>query len=525
MRDRAGGDDAGQHASATGGSGRESYGRRDYNSSGSSYRGGYRGGGSSRGGSRYDRGRGGYDRGRDYSRNFNSAGAGAGAGAGMSSGSGEHSFRSKSDRNYDNSVFIGNVPFDATPRDIESIFKGEFEIVRADIVTKNGRSRGMATVEFKNKDGVTNAINKYDHSEFQGREIFVRQDYPPPEKKLFERDGDKGGRSGRGERGERGGRGGYNDSYNGRGREAGAGGAYSGYGGRGGRGGYGNDRGGYGGRAEYKPPPPPATPGTEVFVGNLPFSVNWQALKDLMREAGQVIRADVRLDDWGRSRGFGTVVFATPEEADKAVNMFQGYSLDGRVLDTRHGRSTAVSTGERFGGAGGFRQSGERNTEFTEGVTGGNEEPSETIFVENLPFSTQNDDLFDLFETVGRVTKAEIQYQADGRASGNAVVQFELAELSDKAIQELNDYEYGGRRLQISYAHRPNASSSTSSTSNTNSTTAAAAAAAGTESTGGNDDDNSNADSGGFEDTDVVVEDAPDNNTADPVDDDSTPVE
>ena len=41
----------------------------------------------------------------------------------------------------------------------------------------------MATVEFNSKDDVREAINKFDCYEYRGREIFVRQDYPPPEKK------------------------------------------------------------------------------------------------------------------------------------------------------------------------------------------------------------------------------------------------------------------------------------------------------------------------------------------------------
>ena len=173
------------------------------------------------------------------------------------------------------------------------------------------------------------------------------------------------------------------------------------------------------------------------------------------------------MDNYGNSRGFGTVVFNTEEEAAKAVEMFQGYEIEGRKLDTRPGRSTGSSSGyERDS----YRSSditekssyGDRsksavankNSEFTDGVTADGEK-SDTIYVANLPFATQDDDLYDLFETVGRTTKAEIQYADDGRPSGNAVVQFEIADLAENAILQLNNYLYGGRNLQISYAKRP----------------------------------------------------------------------
>lgn len=59
----------------------------------------------------------------------------------------------------------------------------------------------------------------------------------------------------------------------------------------------------------------------------LPFHCQWQDLKDLFRQAGTVLRADVVLGPDGRSRGFGTVVFATDYDADVALKMFNGSAL------------------------------------------------------------------------------------------------------------------------------------------------------------------------------------------------------
>jgi len=44
---------------------------------------------------------------------------------------------------------------------------------------------------------------------------------------------------------------------------------------------------------------------TKVFVSNLAFESNWRSLKDHMRKAGEVIRADIFEDEKGRSRGMG----------------------------------------------------------------------------------------------------------------------------------------------------------------------------------------------------------------------------
>lgn len=69
-----------------------------------------------------------------------------------------------------------------------------------------------------------------------------------------------------------------------------------------------------------------------LFVGNLPFNCQWQDLKDLFRNAGNILRADVAMGPDGRSRGFGTVLFATPEDAQNALRMYNGYDYNGRQL-------------------------------------------------------------------------------------------------------------------------------------------------------------------------------------------------
>jgi RNA recognition motif-containing protein len=396
-------------------SGRSSYrGRGSYASSGSY--GGARGGSSYRGSSR------GRSEGRDFSsrRDYSSS----------SSAPADETYRAKTERNFDNSIFIGNIPFDCTSKEIEDIFEGRFDIIRADIVTNRGKSRGMATVEFATKDDVRQAIEKFDHYDFRGRQIFVRQDYPPPEKKEEFRNQRRERDSYRSEYPPK--RTDYRDEY-----------SQEDY----------RER-----RQEVSSIP---KPGTEIFVGNLPFSVNWQALKDIMREAGEVTRADVRLDNWGKSRGFGTVVFSTAEAATKAIEMFQGYEIEGRKLDTRPGKTSANYNNSRSRDEDYQSTKPEpkpfkakQNSDFTNNVEG-NGERSDEIYVSNLPFVTNNEDLYELFETVGRVVKAEVQYTDIGKASGNAVVQFELAETADTAIQNLDNYVYGGRPLSITFAKRP----------------------------------------------------------------------
>jgi RNA recognition motif-containing protein len=66
--------------------------------------------------------------------------------------------------------------------------------------------------------------------------------------------------------------------------------------------------------------------------------VRWQDLKDLFRRAGTVLRADVSLGPDNRSRGYGTVLLASAEDAGRAVDMFNGYSWQTRILEVRPDR-------------------------------------------------------------------------------------------------------------------------------------------------------------------------------------------
>lgn len=71
----------------------------------------------------------------------------------------------------------------------------------------------------------------------------------------------------------------------------------------------------------------------KLFVGNLPFSTTDQDLQNEFANAGLVESATVIKDrETGRSRGFGFVVMSTEEEAQKAIEMFNGKDMDGRAI-------------------------------------------------------------------------------------------------------------------------------------------------------------------------------------------------
>ncbi|BCX16073.1 MAG: hypothetical protein KatS3mg098_302 [Candidatus Parcubacteria bacterium] len=77
----------------------------------------------------------------------------------------------------------------------------------------------------------------------------------------------------------------------------------------------------------------------KLYVGNLSYKTTGDQLSEMFSEAGEVSSANVIVDKMsGRSRGFGFVEMANDEEADKAIEMFNGKEVDGRRLVVNEAR-------------------------------------------------------------------------------------------------------------------------------------------------------------------------------------------
>ena len=84
----------------------------------------------------------------------------------------------------------------------------------------------------------------------------------------------------------------------------------------------------------------------KLFVGGLAFSTSNDRLREVFAECGQVESAVVVTDrDTGRSRGFGFVEMATPEEADQAINKFNGQEVDARRLQVEKAKEPGSGGG------------------------------------------------------------------------------------------------------------------------------------------------------------------------------------
>ena len=76
-----------------------------------------------------------------------------------------------------------------------------------------------------------------------------------------------------------------------------------------------------------------------IFVGNLPFTITEDKLKDLFVGFGEVTRTNLITDKTtGEPRGFGFVEMPIQSEAEAVIKGLNGTSIDGRTIQVNIAR-------------------------------------------------------------------------------------------------------------------------------------------------------------------------------------------
>ena len=90
----------------------------------------------------------------------------------------------------------------------------------------------------------------------------------------------------------------------------------------------------------------------KLYVGNLPFDIDEQALTAMFANSGTVDSVNIMRDQaTGRARGFAFVEMASDEEAQNAITALNNSSLGGRTITVNEARPK-TNSGGGFGGGG-----------------------------------------------------------------------------------------------------------------------------------------------------------------------------
>mmetsp|Transcript_67502 Transcript_67502/g.126091 ORF Transcript_67502/g.126091 Transcript_67502/m.126091 type:complete len:252 (-) Transcript_67502:168-923(-) len=200
-----------------------------------------------------------------------------------------------------------------------------------------------------------------------------------------------------------------------------------------------------------------------VYVGNIPWRVQWQDLKDHMKQAGTVeFTRILTLDgtEWGRSRGVGYVRYSTEEEAQNAVATLNGTELMGRQITvdpwtggkprdgfSRKGMDKGFGKGYPMkGGFYGFKGKGWGKSLQVHG------DQEQMVYVGNIPWKMQWQDLKDHMKTAGTVEFVKMLTEDGtdwGRSRGVACVRYSSAAEAERAVSTLNNTEIEGRKINV----------------------------------------------------------------------------
>ncbi|WBW74535.1 RNA-binding protein involved in export of mRNAs Hrb1 [Schizosaccharomyces osmophilus] len=322
-----------------------------------------------------------------------------------------HLVTGKQNSQQERRVYVGNLSYQVRWYELKDFMKQAGHVLYAEILNlPNGLSKGCGIIEYSTSEEAQRAVETLSNKEYMGRLIYVREDREQEPK----------------------------------------------FGSRALSHGHLLDRGNDVGR--------------QLFVGNLPYSVRWQDLKDLFRQVGTVVRADVQMNQDGRSRGIGIVLMSSAKDAHDAIEMLNNTAYMGRTLEVRLDRfaknknNSYPVRGVGFPSYSHDASSMMNNPLYMPTMVGmppaidelvdnafSYGSPSNRVYVGNLPWATVNQDLFNLFGSVGNVVQAKIAHESNGYSRGYGVVEYEKEHEAADAIENLNGSQYGGRHLQVSY--------------------------------------------------------------------------
>jgi len=84
-----------------------------------------------------------------------------------------------------------------------------------------------------------------------------------------------------------------------------------------------------------------------IYVGNLPFTITEDSLREMFEKFGEVQSAKLIMDrETGRSRGFGFVEMENAE-ADTAIKDLNNTEMDGRTLKVNQSQPRNASSSRR----------------------------------------------------------------------------------------------------------------------------------------------------------------------------------
>ena len=160
-------------------------------------------------------------------------------------------------------------------------------------------------------------------------------------------------------------------------------------------------------------------------------------MKDHLKQFGSGLKhVDVASNDQGRSKGYAIAEYDSVEEATAVIEAANDTELNGRTIFVREDKE-----------AGKDRETNEGSSIVRPNKRQNNN--GNRIFVGNLSWETQWQELKDFCRRAGTVTFADVATDNEGKAKGFGFVEFETDDEASNAINILNGAFLRGRNVLV----------------------------------------------------------------------------
>lgn len=169
-----------------------------------------------------------------------------------------------------------------------------------------------------------------------------------------------------------------------------------------------------------------------VFIKNLDKSIDNKAMYDTFSAFGNILSCRVATDEEANSKGYGFVHFETEEAANNAISKVNGMLLNGKKVFV--GKFIPRKEREKL--------LGDKARRFT------------NVYIKNFGDELDEERLVAIFEKYGKITSAKVMIDDTGKNRGFGFVSFEDPESAEKAVEELNGKDVGGKVLYVGRAQK-----------------------------------------------------------------------
>ncbi|CAI2301766.1 unnamed protein product [Caenorhabditis sp. 36 PRJEB53466] len=181
-----------------------------------------------------------------------------------------------------------------------------------------------------------------------------------------------------------------------------------------------------------------------VYVKNFGDHYDQDSLEKLFAKFGTITSCAVMSSAEGKSKGFGFVAFAEPEEAEKAVQALNDTIIEGSDLKLHVCRAQKKSE----------RQAELKKKHEMHKVERMQKYQGVNLYVKNLDETVDDEGLKKHFETFGNITSAKVMTDENGRSKGFGFVCFEKPEEATTAVTEMNSKMVCSKPLYVALAQR-----------------------------------------------------------------------